>query len=194
MTLRDDILGGAQRGRTRPSGFVSNIGAVRRNVGRYANLINVTNTLLVDHGSRDNAGDNIAQRGLDRVAPSAFEQKNARLLYPFDVIRRSFILMTFNGCKGAPCKCAAVGVVCLCVAAMSHGQFCEQQHRATYCNPAWDLPHGPHSDQPTINWVRTVVSSTSSSSTAMETNTHFLASFKPTKLYVSPILNSWDQS
>ena len=49
-------------------------------------------------------------------------------------------------------------------------------------------------DQPTINWVRTVVSSTSSSSTAMETNTHFLASFKPTKLYVSPILNSWDQS
>jgi hypothetical protein len=107
--------------------------------------------------------------------------------------------MTFDGCKGAPCKCAAVGLGCWCVVALAnHDQFCGDwgQHRGAYCDAAWDMPHGPHNDQP-INWVRglaTVVSSTSSSSIAMGTNTHFLASFKPTKLYVSPILNSWDQS
>jgi hypothetical protein len=79
--------------------------------------------------------------------------------------------MTFDGCKGAPCKCAALGVVCFCaVAAAPHDQFCEQQHRPTYCNLAWDLPHGPHSDHQPIKWVRshaTVISSTSSSSTML---------------------------
>jgi hypothetical protein len=56
--------------------------------------------------------------------------------------------MVFEGCKGHPCKCAALGVICLCaVAATSqHDQFCEQQHRPAYCNLAWDLPHGPHND------------------------------------------------
>jgi hypothetical protein len=96
----------------------------------------------------------------------------------------------FNGCKGAPCKCAAVGVICLCVAATSHGQFCEQQHRPTYCNPTWDLPHGPESEtvQGHITFVSTgsTIISTSSSSTGAETQPHFIASFKPTKIFVWP--------
>jgi hypothetical protein len=78
--------------------------------------------------------------------------------------------MTFEGCKSGICKCAAGGLVCLFVAAAPHDQFCEQQHRPTYCNLAWDLPHGPESDQGSINWVlspATVVSSTSSSSNTL---------------------------
>ena len=88
--------------------------------------------------------------------------------------------MTFRGCKGGPCKCAAVGVVCLCAAAAisHHDQFCEQQRKPTYCNLAWDMPHGPHGDQRPIKVVRnpTVVASTSSISTAM-VNPFFF--FKP---------------
>jgi hypothetical protein len=89
--------------------------------------------------------------------------------------------MTFEGCKCAVCKCAAIGLGCWCVvAAAPHDQFCEQQHRPTYCNLAWDLPHGPHNNhQPPINWVRsltTVASSTSSSTSAMLNPDFF---FKP---------------
>lgn len=79
--------------------------------------------------------------------------------------------MVFEGCKGDPCKCAALGVICLCaVAATSHhDQFCEQQHKPTYCNLAWDLPHGPHNNQGPINTVRSqlLVSSSTSSISAM---------------------------
>jgi hypothetical protein len=74
--------------------------------------------------------------------------------------------MTFEGCKGAPCKCAALGVICLCaVAAAPHDKFCEQQHTPTYCNLAWDLPHGPETDQGSIHWVRVHSFSVTSSST-----------------------------
>jgi hypothetical protein len=87
--------------------------------------------------------------------------------------------MTFDGCKGAPCKCAALGVVCLCaVAVVPHDKFCEQQHRPTYCNPVWDLPHGPHNDHRPINWVQsltTVAFSTSSTSAMLYSD----FSFKP---------------
>jgi hypothetical protein len=43
--------------------------------------------------------------------------------------------MTFDGCKGAPCKCAAVGLGCWCVVALAnHDQFCGDwgQHRGAY--------------------------------------------------------------
>jgi hypothetical protein len=103
--------------------------------------------------------------------------------------------VTFEGCKGAPCKCAALGVVCLCVyAVLPDDQFCEQQHKPTYCNLAWDMPHGPHNDQPiNNNWVRglsTVAASTSSTNTVVETNPHFVAKFVPARLIVWPFLRS----
>jgi len=62
-------------------------------------------------------------------------------------------------------KFVVVGLGCWCAVATPHAQFCEQWHRPTYCNPTWDLPHGPHSDQRPINTVRsleTVAPSTSS--------------------------------
>ena len=60
-----------------------------------------------------------------------------------------------------------VGLGCWLVVAAPHDQFCAQQHRPTYCNLPWDMPHGPHNDQGPINTVRsqlTVAVSTSSSS------------------------------
>jgi len=89
------------------------------------------------------------------------------------VIRSEGVSMTFEGCKGAPCKCAAVGVICLCAVAVApHDQFCEQQHRPTYCNLAWDIPHGPESEtvQGHITFVSTgstTISTSSSTSSAM---------------------------
>jgi hypothetical protein len=76
--------------------------------------------------------------------------------------------MTFEGCKGAGCKCAAVGMIGLCAYAVGqHEEYCEHQHRPTYCSLSWHLPHGPETDHGSINTVRvpglTFVSSTSSS-------------------------------
>jgi hypothetical protein len=71
-----------------------------------------------------------------------------------------------------------VGLGCwLVVAATAPDQFCEQQHRPTYCNLAWDLPHGPHNDQGPINTVRsnlTVAVSTSSGSGGMHNPDFFI--------------------
>jgi hypothetical protein len=43
-----------------------------------------------------------------------------------------------------------------------------QLHRPTYCDLAWDLPHGPHNDHRPINTVRSqlIVSSSTSSISA----------------------------
>jgi hypothetical protein len=57
-----------------------------------------------------------------------------------------------------------------------HDQFCEQQHRPTYCNLVRDVAHGPHHDQP-ITWIRlstSVIPSTSSSSDGMTTPDYFI--------------------
>ena len=58
--------------------------------------------------------------------------------------------MMFEGCKGAACKCAAVGVICWCGVAVTHrDHFCQDWGRqlGVYCDEAWDVPHGPHNDQ-----------------------------------------------
>jgi hypothetical protein len=69
-------------------------------------------------------------------------------------------------------KYAAVGVV-VCVAAAPHDQFCRNwgQQGGAYCNAAWDVPHGPHSDTGRITFVSTasIAVSTSSSSGTMLT-------------------------
>jgi hypothetical protein len=75
--------------------------------------------------------------------------------------------MRFNGCTCKACQAAALGVV-LIAATPHHDQFCEQQHKPTYCNLPWDMPHGPHNNHRPINWVQsltTVASSTSSITT-----------------------------
>ena len=86
--------------------------------------------------------------------------------------------MTFEGCNGVTCKCAAAGVVCLCIyAAGQHDQFCEQQHRPTYCNLVRDVGDGHHNDQPIkfIRLSRFVILSTTSSSDGMTTPDFFIS-------------------
>jgi hypothetical protein len=83
--------------------------------------------------------------------------------------------MRFNGCTCKACQAAAVGVV-LFAATPHHDQFCEQQHRPTYCNLAWDMPDGPHNDHRPINWVQslpTVAVSSSTSSISVTFNPDF---------------------
>ena len=85
--------------------------------------------------------------------------------------------MTFEGCKGTACKCAAAGVICLCVyAAGQHDQFCQQQHRPTYCNLTRDVADGPHNDQPIklIRLSRSAIPSTTSSSDGMTKTDYFI--------------------
>jgi len=90
------------------------------------------------------------------------------MLYLIVWVIREDYEMRFNGCTCKACQAAAVGVV-LFAATPHHDQFCEQQHKPTYCNLAWDLPHGPHNDQGSINTVRSqlLVSSSTSSISAM---------------------------
>ena len=84
--------------------------------------------------------------------------------------------MTFEGCKGAPCKCAAAGVICFCIyAAGQHDQFCDQQHRPTYCNLVRDVAHGSHHEPITrIKLHTSVIPSTSSSSDGMTKTDFFI--------------------
>ena len=66
----------------------------------------------------------------------------------------------FEGCKGAVCKCAAVGVIC-CVAVTHRDLFCQDWGRqlGAYCNEAWDVPHGPDNDQRPIERQQSLNSS-----------------------------------
>jgi len=84
------------------------------------------------------------------------------------MIFKRILTMRFNGCTCKACQAAAVGVV-LFAATAPHDQFCEQQHRPTYCNLARDLPHGPHNNHRPINTVRSqlLVSSSTNSISAM---------------------------
>ena len=83
--------------------------------------------------------------------------------------------MTFKGCTCNLCKATAISVVAT-VTFAHHGQFCEQQHRPTYCNLTRDVADGPHHDQP-ITWIRLsryVIPSTSSSSDGMTKTDFFI--------------------
>ena len=63
--------------------------------------------------------------------------------------------------------CVAVGVVTLFVVVSEHDPFCEQPHRLTFCNQAWDMPHGPHDGQhqPTQQQGRTITVTASTTAT-----------------------------
>jgi hypothetical protein len=88
--------------------------------------------------------------------------------------------MTFKGCKGAPCKCAAAGAACLCFATYvyptAYGDECwHKPEVGLYCQSF--LPEQPHShsDQGRINFVRshvTVAASTSSISAMLSPDWH----------------------
>jgi hypothetical protein len=79
--------------------------------------------------------------------------------------------MTFKGCTCNLCKATAIGVVAgwSVVTFVGHDPFCWKQ-RGAYCEMPWDLAHGPHSDQPTIHWIKLptpVIPSTSSTSSSV---------------------------
>jgi hypothetical protein len=59
--------------------------------------------------------------------------------------------MGFNGCTCKACQATAVVVLFVAATPPHQDQFCVQP---TYCNLAWDLPHGPHNDHRPINTVR----------------------------------------